>query len=187
MEIKNSEVESEYNKLMNRISGVFYGELGFGNAQKYMRGLLSDAERKNGWKIAEVTGERTPYNVQQFINRGVYRADELRDMIRVYVSEEIGELDGVLIPDDTGFIKQGEKSCGVQRQYTGTTGKKCNCQIGVFLNYASNKGHAPIDRRLYIPEKWYADNGRCEEAGVPKEVKFQTKPTMALVSNEVRD
>jgi SRSO17 transposase len=96
------------------------------------------------------------------------------------VSEEIGEPEGVLIPDDTGFIKQGVKSCGVQRQYTGTVGNTANCQIGVFLNYASTKGHAPIDRRLYIPEKWYADAVRCDEAGVPKDTKFQTKPAMAL-------
>jgi len=132
MEIRNREVESEYIKLMNRISGVFYGGLGMMNAEKYMKGLLSDAERKNGWQIAENQGESTPYNLQQFIYRGEYSADELRDELRGYVSEELGEEDGVLIVDDTGFIKQGMKSCGVQRQYTGTLGKICNCQLGVF-------------------------------------------------------
>jgi len=180
MEITNREVESEYIKLMNRISGVFYGGLGMMNAQKYMKGLLSDAERKNGWQIAENQGESTPYNLQQFIYRGIYSADELRDELRGYVSEELGEEDGVLVADDTGFIKQGEKSCGVQRQYTGTLGKICNCQLGVFLSYASSKGHTPIDRRLYMPEVWMDDKARCSEAGVPEDLKFQTKPELAL-------
>jgi len=179
MEIKNREVESEYIKLMNRISRVFYGGLGMMNAQKYIRGLLSDAERKNGWQIAEKTGESAPYNVQQFINRGVYSSNELRDELRGYVSEELGESDGVMIVDDTGFIKQGEKSCGVQRQYTGTVGKTANCQLGVFLSYSSSKGHTPIDRRLYLPQKWIDDKKRRDEAGVPKDAKFQTKPQMA--------
>jgi SRSO17 transposase len=172
-------VEEEYNKMMSRISGIFAGEQGFGNAQKYMRGLLSDAERKNGWQIAENVGESTPYNLQQFIYRGVYSADELRDELRGYVSEEMGEPDGVMVVDDTGFIKQGEKSCGVQRQYTGTVGKTENCQLGVFLTYASSKGHTPLDRRLYLPQKWIDDKARRDEAGVPKETTFQTKPQMA--------
>ena len=178
MEINNREIEAEYNKIMNRISGIFYGELGFGNAQKYMKGLLSEAERKNGWQIAEKQGESTPYNLQQFIYRGTYSADKLRDELRGYISEEIGEEDGTFVLDDTGFIKQGKKSCGVQRQYTGTAGKICNCQVGAFLTYASRKGHCPIDRRLYLPKEWIEDQGRRDEAGVPKEVEFQTKPQM---------
>jgi SRSO17 transposase len=165
--------------MMSKISGVFCGEQGFANAQKYMKGLLSEAERKNGWQIAENQGESTPYNLQQFIYRGVWCADELRDELRGYVREELGEPEGVLVADDTGFIKQGEKSCGVQRQYTGTLGKTCNCQIGVFLTYASSKGHTPFDRRLYIPQKWFDDKARCDEAGVPKDTEFQTKPRMA--------
>jgi SRSO17 transposase len=103
----------------------------------------------------------------------------LRDELRGYVSEELGEEDGVLVTDDTGFIKQGEKSCGVQRQYTGTVGKTENCQLGVFLTYASSKGHTPLDSRLYLPQKWIEDKGRRAEAGVPKDAKFQTKPQMA--------
>jgi len=103
----------------------------------------------------------------------------LRDELRGYVSEELGEPDGVLVTDDTGFIKQGEKSCGVQRQYTGTVGKVENCQLGVFLTYASSKGHTPIDRRLYLPQGWIADKARRDEAGVPKDTVFQTKPQMA--------
>ncbi|MCL2775996.1 MAG: IS701 family transposase [Oscillospiraceae bacterium] len=179
MEITNREVEEAYNKMMSRISGVFAGEQGFVNAQKYMKGLLSEAKRKNGWQIAENQGESTPYTLQQFIYRGVYSADELRDELRGYVSEELGEADGVLVTDDTGFIKQGEKSCGVQRQYTGTAGKTENCQLGVFLTYSSSKGHTPLDRRLYLPQKWTDDKVRRDEAGVPKEATFQTKPQMA--------
>ena len=132
MEIKVREAEAEYNKLMNRVGEVFFSELGFENAQKYMKGLLSSAERKNGWQLSEITGESTPYKLQQFIYRGSYSADKIRDITREYVSENLGEADGVMVVDDTGFIKQGDKSCGVQRQYTGTLGKICNCQLGVF-------------------------------------------------------
>jgi len=180
MEITVWEAEAEYNKLMNRIGEVFFSDLGFENAQKYMKGLLSNASRKNGWQMSEITGESTPYKLQQFIYRGRYSADKIRNITREYVSEKLGEPDGVLVVDDTGFIKQGEKSCGVQRQYTGTMGKICNCQLGVFLTYASSLGHTPIDRRLYMPEKWMDDEERRTEAGVPEELEFATKPELAL-------
>ena len=179
MEITVWEAEAEYNKLMNRIGEVFFSDLGFENAQKYMKGLLSNASRKNGWQMSEITGESTPYKLQQFIYRGRYSADKIRNITREYVSEKLGEPDGVLVVDDTGFIKQGEKSCGVQRQYTGTMGKICNCQLGVFLTYASSLGHTPIDRRLYM-EKWMDDEERRTEAGVPEELEFATKPELAL-------
>jgi SRSO17 transposase len=104
----------------------------------------------------------------------------LRDDLRSYVSEKLGEPDGILVPDETGFLKKGKKSCGVQRQYSGTAGRVENCQIGVFLTYASSKGHAPIDRRLYLPKDWCENQERRREAGVPDEVTFQTKPQMAL-------
>jgi len=180
MEIEVREAEAEYNKMMNRLGEVFYSGLGFENAQKYMKGLLSSASRKNGWQVSETVGEKTPYKLQQFIYRGSYSADKIRDIMREYVSEELGEAEGVLVPDDTGFIKQGDKSCGVQRQYTGTVGKICNCQLGVFLSYASSKGHTPIDRRLYMPEVWIEDKVRRDEAGVPEDLKFATKPELAL-------
>jgi len=180
MEIKVREAEEEYNKMMNRLGEAFYSDLGFENAQKYMKGLLSSAGRKNGWQLSEIIGESTPYKLQQFIYRGSYSADKVRDITREYVRENLGEEDGVLVVDDTGFVKQGKKSCGVQRQYTGTMGKICNCQLGVFLTYASRKGHTPIDRRLYMPEVWIEDKPRCTEAGVPEELKFATKPELAL-------
>jgi SRSO17 transposase len=130
--------------------------------------------------MAEYLGEKTPYSLQQFLYRGRFKADELRDELRKYVGEKLGSDDGVIVMDDTGFIKKGTKSCGVKRQYSGTAGKIENCQIGVFLTYASEKGHAPIDRRLYMPEEWTDDENRLKAAGVPETVAFQTKPTMAF-------
>jgi len=144
MEINSREINEEFNRMMERIGTVFFGEMGFANAQKYIRGLLGTAERKNGWQMSEITGESTPYKLQQFIYRGAYSANELRDKNREYIGEKIGEPDGVLVADDTGFIKQGEKSCGVKRQYSGTLGKVGNCQIGVFLTYASSKIFAAV-------------------------------------------
>ena len=178
--LKKIEIEQEYNEVMKRIGKIFANESGYRNARNYIKGLLGSAERKNGWQLSEKIGETTPYKIQQFIYRGEYKADGIRDELRRYVGEKIGEGEGVMVVDDTGFIKQGKKSCGVQRQYTGTAGKICNCQIGVFLTYASSVGHSAIDRRLYIPKEWLADEERRTEAGVPKELKFQTKPEMAL-------
>ena len=149
-------------------------------ASRYVRGLLGRIERKNSWQMAEYLGETTPYALQQFIYRGRYSADELRDMGREYVTEYLGDEDGVLVGDETGFIKKGNKSCGVARQYSGTAGKIENCQIGVFLTYASEKGHCPIDRRMYLPKEWTKDSKRMKEAGVPEEIDFRTKPQLAL-------
>lgn len=179
-EIQKNEIEQEFNELMSRLGKVFANELGFRNGRNYIKGLLSTAEKKNGWQMSEKIGESTPYKMQQFIYRGEYKANKLRDEMRSYVGEKLGEEDGVMVVDDTGFIKQGKKSCGVQRQYTGSAGKICNCQIGVFLSYASSKGHTPIDRRLYMPQGWLEDKERCTEAGVAEGLKFQTKPEMAL-------
>ena len=180
MGIEMRRFEEEINRVMYRIGTIFTNELGFKNGVKYVKGLVGGAERKNWWQMSEELGEATPYKMQQFINRGRYSADAARDEMRRYVGEEIGEEEGVLVVDDSGFIKKGRKSCGVKRQYSGTAGKVENCQIGVFLTYASSKGHTPIDRRLYIPEEWIKDKGRRDEAGVPKEREFQSKPEMGL-------
>ena len=174
------ELETGFNELLSRIGRVFASAAGFRTAQKYMQGLLSSVERKNGWQMAEAVGESTPYALQQFIYRGQFSADALRDELREYVNEKLGEEDGVLVVDETGFLKQGKMSCGVKRQYSGTAGRIENSQIGVFLTYAGEKGHTPIDRRLYIPEEWFADPERCRKAGIPADVQFQTKPRMAL-------
>jgi SRSO17 transposase len=153
MEINRSEYENEYNNFVSRYGKIFSNESGFKNMQKYLKGLIGTAERKNGWQMAEFLGETTPYSIQQFIYRGRYSADELRDELMRYVNENIGEKDGILVIDETGFLKQGKMSCGVQRQYSGTAGRIENCQIGVFLAYASSKGHCLIDRRLYMPKE----------------------------------
>ena len=180
MEMPTRELDSGYLEIMNRIALIFPSEPSFANAKKYMRGLLSPIERKNGWQIAEAVGETTPYSMQQFLYRGRFSADSLRDELRGYANEKLGDEDGTLVVDETGFLKQGKKSCGVKRQYSGTAGRIANCQVGVFLTYASSKGHTPIDRRLYIPEDWFDDPERCRKAGIPEEVTFQTKPKMAL-------
>ena len=174
------EIDSALFDLMRRIGKVFPSESGFQNAQKYLQGLLSPIERKNGWQMAEAVGDSTPYALQQFLYRGQFSSDKLRDKLRDYVVDTLGDEDGVLTVDETGFLKKGKMSCGVKRQYSGTAGRVENCQIGVFLTYAGPKGHAPIDRRLYIPKDWFDAPQRCLKAGVPEAVTFQTKPEMAL-------
>jgi len=169
-----------FGKLIESIKGCFENKLGVQNAEKYIKGLMSEAERKNGWQIAASQGEKEPYAIQQFIYRGKWEPDEVRDKLQEYVKEEIEEKDGIVILDDTGFIKKGEMSAGVQRQYTGTVGKVENCQIGVFLTYVGTKGYTMIDRELYLPESWTNDEERRLGAGIPKEIKFKTKPEMGL-------
>jgi SRSO17 transposase len=148
-------------------------------ARDYVRGLLSAAERKNGWQLAEVAGNTTPYGIQHLLGRANWDADEVRDDLRGYVLEHLGDGDAVLVVDETGFIKKGRKSVGVKRQYTGTAGKTENCQVGVFLAYASDLGQAFIDRELYLPEEWAGDEERRKQAGVPEEIGMRTKPLLA--------
>jgi SRSO17 transposase len=145
----------------------------------YLRVLLGDAERKNGWQLAERLGEATPDGVQHLLARAHWDADAVRDELLAYVGERLGVADGVLVVDETGFLKKGAKSCGVARQYSGTAGRIENCQVGVFLAYAGAKGHALVDRALYLPKEWTDDRGRCGEAGVPAEVGFATKIALA--------
>ena len=118
----------------------------------YLRGLLAGIERKNGWQLAEFAGDLSPANVQHFIGRAAWDADLVRDDLQSYVAEHLGEPGGVLVVDETGFLKKGTQSCGVQRQYSGTAGRIENSQVGVFLAYKSSKGHALIDRALYLPK-----------------------------------
>jgi SRSO17 transposase len=148
-------------------------------AQDYLRGLLSEAERKNSWQLAEVVGNSTPYGIQHLLGRASWDADALRDDLREYVIEHLADSESCLIVDETGFIKKGEQSVGVKRQYTGTVGKRENCQVGVFLAYASSRGQAFIDRELYLPEEWALDKERRKRAGVPDEVGMRTKPELA--------
>jgi SRSO17 transposase len=145
----------------------------------YLRGLLSPVERKNGWQIAEAAGEATPDGMQRLLAAADWDADAVRDDLRTYVVEQLGDPAAVLVVDETGFLKKGSKSAGVQRQYSGTAGRRENCQIGVFLVYASTHGRTFLDRELYLPKSWTEDRDRCQEAGIPDEVVFQTKPQLA--------
>ena len=148
-------------------------------ASGFLCGLLSAAERKNGWQLAEQAGDRTPDGTQRLLNHARWDADEIRDDLRDYVVEHLGDPGGVLVIDETGFLKKGTKSAGVQRQYSGTAGRIENCQIGVFLAYAGPGGHALVDRELYLPQSWTQDRPRCRQAGVPDRVEFHTKPQLA--------
>ena len=148
-------------------------------ARRYVRGLLAPLAGKNGWTLAEVAGDATPDGMQRLLNAASWDADGVRDDVRAYAARHLGERDGVLIVDETGFLKKGTKSAGVQRQYSGTAGRVENCQLGVFLAYASGRGRTLIDRELYLPKSWIADRPRCRDAAVADEVEFATKAVLA--------
>jgi SRSO17 transposase len=148
-------------------------------AGKFLAGLLASLERRNGWQLAEALGERSPDGVQRLLRTARWDAEAVRDDLRGYVVEHLGDPAAVLILDETGFLKKGTKSVGVARQYSGTAGRIENCQIGVFLGYASRQGHAVLDRVLYLPKAWAEDAVRREEAGVPPDVRFATKGELA--------
>jgi SRSO17 transposase len=149
-------------------------------ALAYLRGLLAPLGRKNGWQLAEAAGDATPDGVQDFLSRMRWDADAVRDDLRAYVVEHLGDPDAVLVLDETGFLKKGDKSAGVQRQYSGTAGRIENCQVGVFLGYASRHGRALIDRALHLPERWVRDAARCAAAGIPDDATLTTKPKLGL-------
>lgn len=149
-------------------------------ARAYLQALLSPCERKNGWQLAELVGETTPDGVQRLLNAADWDAALVRDDLQAYVVEHLADPDAVLVIDETGFLKKGTKSVGVKRQYSGTAGRIENCQIGVFLCYASQQGAAFIDRALYLPKEWARDQARREEAGVPETRAFATKPQLAM-------
>src|SRR3954453_17516380 len=145
----------------------------------YLVGLLGPIQRKNAWAVPEQVGDAAPYGVQYLMGRADWDPDLVRDDLRGYVVEALGDPDAVLVLDETGFLKKGAKSAGVARQYTGTAGRIENAQVGVFLAYASRYGTAFLDRALYLPEEWTGDPGRCEAAGVPEGTAFATKPQLA--------
>jgi SRSO17 transposase len=167
-------------ELHGRIAHRFARSEARERVQRYLRGLLGRVERKNGWQLAEAIGEADPQGVQRLLNAAKWDADLVRDDLRDYVVEHLGDKDsGVLLVDDTGFSKKGKKSVGVARQYAGTAGDTVNCQVGVFLAYASKKGAAFVDRVLYLPSEWVRDTDRRAEAGVPEEVRFANKLKLA--------
>jgi SRSO17 transposase len=147
----------------------------------YLIGLLAPVQRKNSWQLAEQIGERAPYGVQHLLGRSDWDPDEVRDDLRAYAVEALGDPDAVLVLDETGFLKKGTHSAGVARQYTGTAGRIENAQVGVFLAYASRHGTAFLDRALYLPEEWTDDPDRCKGAGIPETTSFATKPALAKV------
>ena len=142
-------------------------------------GLLSGIERKTGWLLAEQAGLERPWRMQALLGRSHWDAEALRDEVRSYALEALGDGSGVLVVDETGFLKKGRHSVGVARQYSGTAGRIENCQVGVFLGYASRFGQALIDRRLYLPESWAKDAARRAKARVPEDIAFATKPQIA--------
>ena len=148
-------------------------------AAAFLDGVLSGVERKTGWLLAEQAGAARPYRMQSLLGRSRWEADELMQGVRSYVVEALGDPDGVLVVDETGFLKKGAHSVGVGRQYCGTAGRIENCQIGVFLSYASRFGHALIDRRLYLPKNWAEDDVRRATAAIPDGQCFMTKPEIA--------
>lgn len=168
-----------FEKFHERFGGIFCRSEAREQSGKYLQGLVSGAERKNGWQMAEEVGDAAPDKTQRLLYQAKWEADEARNELQAYVIEELGEGEGIGIVDETGFIKKGDKSAGVERQYTGTAGKIENSQVGTFLGYASRRGHTLIDRRLFVPEKWISDEQRRAQAKIPKEVKQQTKPEQA--------
>jgi SRSO17 transposase len=148
-------------------------------AMAYLRGLLSPAERKNRWQLAEVSGDATPYAFQHLLRRALWDPEAVREELRHYVVQHLEDPAAVLVIDETGFLKKGRHSAGVARQYSGTAGRIENCQIGVFVGYASRLGHALLDRELYLPKEWADDPARCRRAGIPEDRRFATKPQLA--------
>ncbi len=163
-----------------RIGSLFARSEARSRAMSYLAGLLSPAERKNSWQLAEITGDSTPYAFQHLLGRADWDPDALRDLLRSYVIDYLAEPDAVGVLDETGFLKKGTHSAGVARQYSGTAGRIENCQIGVFLTYATARGHTLLDRDLYLPAEWSNDRPRCEAAGIPQTRSFATKPALAV-------
>jgi SRSO17 transposase len=172
-------VAAELDRVHERIGGRFARAEPRARVREYVSGLVAALERKNGWTLAERAGEVSPDGMQRLLRRADWDVGGVRDDVRDYVVEHLSDRDGVLIADETGFLKKGTRSAGVQRQYSGTAGRTENCQVGTFLAYASARGHALIDRELYLPQSWIEDRDRCRAAGIPDEVEFTTKPRQA--------
>ncbi|MGW5820544.1 IS701 family transposase [Streptomyces diastatochromogenes] len=169
---------------MGRIAGRFARVEPRLRAGRLVLGLLSDLPRKNCWTIAEWAGESAPHGMQHLLCRASWDADAVRDDVREYVVEHLYDEAAVLVVDETGDVKKGTHTVGVQRQYTGTAGRIENSQVAVFLVYASERGHAAVDRELYIPRSWTCDPDRCRAAGLGEDTAFATKPELARVMIE---
>jgi SRSO17 transposase len=170
---------SELSALHTRLGELFVRAAPRRQVGLYLEGLLSAVERKNGWQLAEHVGDARPWRTQRLLSHVQWDEEAARDLCRAYVVEALADREAALIVDETGFLKKGTKSAGVARQYSGTAGRIENCQIGVFLAYASGNGHALLDRELYLPKEWAEDAARRAAAGIPQEVAFATKPELA--------
>lgn len=165
--------------LLGRIAGRFKRVEPRRRVRRLVLGLLSDLPRKNCWTIAEWAGEATPDGMQHLLGRAKWDADAVRDDVRGYVVEHLHDDQAVLVVDETGDVKKGTGTVGVQRQYTGTAGRIENAQVAVYLVYAGRRGHAAVDRELYVPRSWTSDPDRCLAAGLAEETAFATKPELA--------
>lgn len=174
-----SRVAAMVDAVTDRLRGHFRRSAAADHAADYVRGLLADVERKNGWQLAEQAGYSHPRGIQRVLDRYVWDADAVRDEVREQVVTMLGTPDGILVVDETGFPKKGRHSAGVARQYSGTLGKIGNCQVGVFLTYASAHGFSAIDRELYLPQAWLDDPERCRRVGIPDGTPMRTKPHLA--------
>src|SRR5690349_11907596 len=170
---------AELEELLARFGRLFVRAEPRQQAGRYLEGLLGPVERKNGWQLAEAIGDVRPWRTQRVLSHVLWDEEAARDLCREHVVGRLGAQDAVLVVDETAFVKKGRHSAGVARQYCGTLGKVENCQVGVFLAYGSRKGHALIDRRLYLPEAWAGDAERRRAAKIPDEVPFRTKPEIA--------
>lgn len=170
----------EFEAFHARFADLFSRQEPREQSRKYLRALLASVERKNGWQLAEAGGDERPDATQRLLYLAQWEADVARDRLQHFVVEVFGDAEGIGVVDESGFIKKGDKSAGVQRQYSGTAGKRENCQIGTFLSYASRHGHVFLDRRLYLPESWVAAPERRAQAKVPESEVFETKPQQAV-------
>jgi SRSO17 transposase len=179
VEVDPARWQAELEELLGRVAGRFPRVEPRRRARAFVLGLLADLPRKNCWTIGEHAGDATPDGMQHLLARAVWDHDGVRDDLRAYVVEHLGDPQAVLVIDETGDLKKGTATAGVQRQYTGTAGRIENAQVAVYLAYASDAGHALIDRELYVPRGWTRDPERCQAAGIPAQVGFATKPALA--------
>jgi SRSO17 transposase len=176
--------QEDFDAFHARFADLFERSESREQARKYLRGLLTEAQRKNSWQMAEAVGESIPDRMQRLLYRVRWDADAARDRLQQFVIETFGDAEGIGVVDETGFLKKGTHSVGVARQYTGTAGKRENSQVATVLSYATKDGHVFLDRELYLPQAWASDRARRAQAHVPPEVSFATKPQQAIAMLE---
>jgi len=171
-------------QLHARLASHFARPEPFQRALRFVQGILSSVERKNGWQLAEQAREATPYGMQRLLSGAVWNEERVRDEIRAFTLHHLGHRELIAVIDESGFFKRGKHSAGVSKQHYGPTGDLRNCQTGVFLSLVSSTGHTLVDRELYLPQEWTDDRARCRRAGIPESRGFQTKPQLAILMLE---